>query len=153
MSIYYYIICKKCKELVDFVGEWSAGTRWSWLGNARLFVPWFIARHHDHLDQLVIVSEHELYKLDGLRDFGVKELVEELVRCGYDVEEVEEWLRKQGVEATGEIVEVKERPVELKLKDVDAIIRALERNKELIDSMIELLEDIKRKALESGKAS
>ena len=58
MSTYYYLYCRRCKEYCDFVGRWFPW-RWGFMAGADKKIPWFIAKHSNHLEELEIISEHD----------------------------------------------------------------------------------------------
>ncbi len=71
MSTYYFIVCRRCREYIDFVAVWFPA-RWEWMIDAVERVPRFIARHSDHVEELIIVDEHDSI-LDECREFGEEE--------------------------------------------------------------------------------
>ena len=56
MSTYYYLVCDKCKELVDGASR-TAGGHCGHLCNSDIYLPPFIVKH-ESCDKLRVVNEH-----------------------------------------------------------------------------------------------
>lgn len=85
MSTYYYLVCDKCREIVDGASR-TAGGVGCHLCNSSEYLPPFIVRHSD-CDSLRIVNEYQFEfeeKLYKYTTFGVKQINEELRKRGLE---------------------------------------------------------------------
>jgi hypothetical protein len=57
VSVYYKLFCEPCGEAVNFVAR---GDIFTWMVDADIEVPKFLARHAEHLGAVRILGEDEV---------------------------------------------------------------------------------------------